>query len=295
MTHQAEERLQKGATNGRCILTELKLMNRPRPSFKSPPLVEVVCGVRFRPLSAFEAPHYGLFWKTIQKGYPRSRTVASLSSGNQIEVRPNEPAEVTVQLSINAPDMPRVWFISADDTRLVQLQPDRFLFNWREGPERAKYPRYPAVIGRFKTLYGTFEKFLKDNKLGNLSLLSAELSYINHIKPGAGWSDLGDIGEVFPDFSWRRGNRVVTPPVNFNFRSNHVLAGGRLSVTVQTARSTADQSQLLRFDLTVRGEATDFEKEGMWKWYDAANISIVDSFTDLTSTMMQKDVWKRAR
>lgn len=270
---------------------------RTRPSFRNPPVGEVVCGIQFRPLTQFQAPHYGIFWEQIRKEFPRCRTVAPLATGQPIDMQPNEPTEITVQFVANAPDMPRVWFISKDDTCLVQLQPDRLLFNWREGPSRAPYPRFKTIIKKFRDIFGKFDKFVNTNGLGELSLLQTEVTYINHIKFAPGFESFADIGEVFPDFSWRRGDRTVSAPDNFQFRSTHpLLNDGKLQVSIGSARSRTDKSPLIRFDLTARGSATLLKNVNeIWNWYDLANETIVDAFIDLTSKAMQRDSWKRIK
>jgi uncharacterized protein (TIGR04255 family) len=271
------------------------MAERIRPSFKDPPLAEVVCGIQFRPLTEFQAPHYGIFWEQIRKDFPRCRTVTPLAAGQDLQLQANEPTEITLQVLANAPDMPRVWFISNDDTYLVQLQPDRLLLNWREGPARAPYPRFETIIGRFQKIYETFNEFLALNSLGDLALLNLELTYINHIRFGAGFESFSDIGEVFPDYSWRRDKRYVSAPEAFQFRSNHSIPnGGKLSVSIGAARDRKDKSPLVRFDLTARGSAIASDGTGdIWKWYRSANEWIVDSFVDLTSEKMQHEIWKR--
>ena len=259
-----------------------------RPSFKRPPLGEVVCGVQFRPLALFQAPHYGLYWQAIRADFPTSRTVLPL--GNSFQMVQNEPAEITVQLG--APDMPRVWFISADEACLIQVQQDRFLFNWRDGAGINEYPRYPTVIKRFKRLFAGFKDFLKKNEIGEPTLTGTEMSYINNIKPGEGWNQLSQVGTVFPDFSWREGARFLAPPDAFNFRSNHALPAGRLHVAIQTAK-TKDNPQHIRFDLTARAALADIEDGDVWPWFDQANDSIVKAFIDLTAKSMQTNVWQR--
>jgi uncharacterized protein (TIGR04255 family) len=198
-------------------------------------------------------------------------------------------------MTANVPDMPRVWFISSDDNYLIQLQPDRFLLNWREGAKRSPYPRYKTISRRFKALFGKFEKFLKENELGTLALVQAELSYINHLRPDKGWSTFADIGEVFPDLAWRRGGRYLPAPTGISFRSNHKMDGGALQVAIQSARIAGEGTPLIRFDITARGAATEFESAGVWAWYDQANVWIVDAFVDMTSKRMQQDLWRRVK
>ena len=198
--------------------------------------------------------------------------------------------EFTLDLGMG---LPRVWFVSADDTCLIQLQQDRFLFNWRERKE-AKYPRYPTVIKRFKTLFAKFERFLKDNELGEPTLIGSEMVYVNVIKAGTLWQKPEDLGEIFPDFSWRKGQRFLPPLEGFNFRTTHQMSGGRLQVAISSMKPP-DGAHGIRFDLTARGAAADIEGEKLWQWYDQANTWIVSAFIDLTSKQAQAGEWQRIK
>ena len=266
------------------------MTTRPRPSFRNPPLTEVVCGLQFRPLQQFQAAHYGLFWKSVQKEYPTSRTVTPLNTPTLVPQPADGVAEVTLDLTLA---LPRVWFVSKDDTCLIQVQQDRFLFNWRSR-QGNKYPRYPTVVRKFKGLFAKFERFLRDNRLGELALIGSEMTYVNVIQSGAIWQKPEHVWEVFPDFSWRRGSRFLPPPASFNFRSNHETDAGRLSVGIATARHK-DGTQGVRFELTARGGPSHLEQGRIWSWFDQANTLIVDAFIDLTSKHMQVDEWQRTK
>jgi uncharacterized protein (TIGR04255 family) len=238
-----------------------------------------------------------LFWQRVRKKFPRSRTLASLASGPPIQITPNEPSEIMVQAFVNVPDMPRVWFVSADDTTLIQLQPDRFLFNWREGRAKAKYPRFNWILARFRRHFAEFQRFATDHDLGDLSVTQAELTYINHIHQDDGWSTLADIGNVFPDLSWRSGGtRSMPAPQNLHFRSTHELPDGTLIATIQSARSRPADLPLVRLDLRVQSSAVSrLEGDGFWNWFQIANSLIDSAFIDLTSDRIQAESWKRVK
>ena len=37
------------------------------PDFDNPPVIEVVCGVRFKAINKLLAPHFGLLWKNLKQ------------------------------------------------------------------------------------------------------------------------------------------------------------------------------------------------------------------------------------
>ena len=93
------------------------------------------------------------------------------------------------------PPLPRIWFIHKSDNGIIQVQRDRFLHNWRKVQPEDEYPRYPKVIEMFKSMLSQFESFLHENKFEKLVPLQYEMTYINHIWEGEGWSNLLEIGK----------------------------------------------------------------------------------------------------
>jgi uncharacterized protein (TIGR04255 family) len=272
------------------------MTERSRPSFRRPPVNEVVCSVTFRPLASFQVTHYGLFWEQIRQEYPQSRTVAPLGDpGVPIEVQPGTAITVPVQVQVNAPEYPRVWLISPDETCLVQLQPDRLLFNWRQRKEGQPYPRYTTVSQKFRDIFFRFQKFAAEQGLGSITVRNAELAYVNIIKRGTGWSDLSQLGSVFPDLSWRTQSRFLPVPDAVAFQSKHAMDGGTLNLSLQTATSKSAGEQAIRFDLSAQSGLYDLQGDNLFSWFEKANVWIVDGFIDVTSEMMQREVWERER
>ena len=106
----------------------------------------------------------------------------------------------------------RTWFETSDGNGLIQVQRDRFLHNWKKERDIDVYPHYDYVIGNFRRCLEKFEAFLQENKLGSIDPVQYELTYINHVPQGEGWSTFGDLGNVFPDFSWRSAKRFLPQP-----------------------------------------------------------------------------------
>ena len=51
--------------------------------------------------------------------------------------------------------------------------------------------------------------------LGHVHPLEFEISVVNHLVSGDGWSDLDDVGTVFADYSWSG-----PPPAEINWRTD---------------------------------------------------------------------------
>src|SRR5207249_11511395 len=105
--------------------------------------------------------------------------------------------------------LPRVWFISNGDNELIQLQLDRFYYNWRRRGD--EYPRYPSIIEKFERGKSDLEAFTSELALGTIKPLECELTYINHIPRGQGWENTDDLAKLFRDFTWQKKKHQFLP------------------------------------------------------------------------------------
>lgn len=262
------------------------------PSYENPPVIEVVCGVLFKPLEALLAPHLGLLWEKYKSEYPNCREVAPLTP---VIERFEGQAEMKL-LFTDIPPLPRIWFTRSEDNGIIQVQRDRFLHNWKKVRPEEEYPRYHKVIEMFRDRLSKFQSFLYENGLGVIEPLQYEMTYVNHISQGDGWIKMDEIGNVFPDFCFRVNERRFLPePEGFSWRTTFVLPNkvGRLHVTIRNGISRDKNIPVLMIELTVRGIGNDKSIEGMWPWFDLAREWIVRGFADLGSDQVQKDVWRR--
>jgi len=260
--------------------------------YQRPPIVEVVCGVLFDPITSLLVPHFGLLWEKYKSEYPNCHEVAPLAP--VVEVFEGKPK---VQIEIGeVPPLPRIWFVSEKENALIQVQRDRFLHNWRKIRPDDEYPRYSGVIKEFRESLSLFEIFLEQYRLGGLIPTQYEMTYVNHIPHGEGWEKIEEIGKVFPDFAFRVSNgRFLPLPEGINWRTSFLLPdqSGRLHVTIRRGAQRDKDLPMLLLDLTVRGIGQFKSRERMWEWFDIAHQWIVFGFADLTGKEVQKEIWKR--
>jgi uncharacterized protein (TIGR04255 family) len=268
------------------------------PEYDNPPVTEVVCGVMFKSLQNFRMPHFGLFWKLIEKEFPACQEVAPLLPIiERYGAEEQQQLQVQVAFADNIP-LPRIWFLDAKGTGILQLQRDRLLHNWKKNKPTDAYPRYSAVIGHFQKQLDLFVEFLKDHDLGAIDPLQYEMTYVNHIPKGEGWNDLTELGSVFRDHQWQeQEGRFLSPIEHVNLGSSFVLPNrkARLHVSIRDGKRLEDRRSVLLFELTVRGFPSDGSTDAMWRWFDSAREWIVKGFTDLTTADIQKKVWRRTR
>ncbi len=263
-------------------------MDPDLPSFNRPPVVEVVMGVQFQPLKQLQAPYFGLFWQTVRAEYSSCSENPPITPQLEDLGSPGGLSDTKFQFS-QVPPLPRVFFEDPSGQWLIQLQRDRFLHNWRCGPGEGGYPRYPAVREKFFSQWSSFQQFVADNQLGDINVTQLEITYLNHVAP---WSEESEVGDVFPDFRWRKGNRFLGKPEACNISCAFTSSDSpsRLRATVRPGIHPT-KGNLLLFELTVRGVA---ENDDFESWFDGGRRQIVTAFADLTSDEWHKK-WERVR
>ena len=253
------------------------------PSYKNPPINEVVCGMRFDTPDRLLIPHIGFLWDKFRVDYPVIQHAPPIASAK---------GEILVDKAIGMP-LPRVWFINRSDDQLVQFQIDRFYFNWRR--RQSDYPRYDHVIKNFESVLNNIGNFFSEFELGELKPIEYELSYINQIPKGQGWDTIDDLSGIFSDFVWKQTKERFLPnPEKFAWQAEFPLPEkkGHLMVNLKQATRTEDKVTLLVLELKARGFDESANKEAIREWFDLAHEWIVQGFTDLTTPEIQK-IWER--
>lgn len=238
------------------------------PTTSNPSLVELVCGVHFQPLGALLSPHYGLLWETFREhGYERLQEAPPL---------PPLPRELAQGESPVLPH-PRIWYVTEDDQRLIQMQRDRLLFNWRKTQAAsAPFPGFDAVYSEFAAHLRRLQTFLRAFGLGEVRPLEFEISAVNHIVSGDTWSSLDEVGRVFSDYTWSGPE-----PAEINWRTTLPLTRitGAIGTVVRSARRNPDNAPLFLFELTARGIHPGEDLfASVDHWFSAAHAELSETF-----------------
>jgi uncharacterized protein (TIGR04255 family) len=251
------------------------------PDYKNPPVIEVVSGISFEKIEKFGGQHLGLFWQKVRDKFPICQPAARLGF-------------IPQSLDM-ATYLPRMWFVNEKQNMLIQLQDDKFYYNWRRVQQEETYPRYKTIVDAFKTNLDIFEKFLEEEKLGLVKPIKCELTYINHIPKREGWKFLENISEVFRDFKWSSKDRFLPPPIGLSGQTIFPLPKdkGHLNVTLQTGERKIDKQPMFILQLTATGLGPDKTMDAVWEWFKVGHEWIVCGFADLTRTAIQKNTWKR--
>ena len=259
-----------------------------RVDFDRPPVVEVVCGVGLELSQRLTAGHVGLFWHSIQDKFPNIEEAPPLPELTQAEA-------VKIEFS-SLPPLPRTWLLSEDGSRLVQIQGDRFLYNWKRDEEGAAYPSFDKVYAEFQEYFDKFIKFLDSFGLGTPEVQYLELQYVNHIGAWNGLDLVGGTGVLVDHKHIEDAARFLPAPETFGWQSNYLLPDGQgqFHLNARTAKRRSTGEKLVRLDLGARGQPKDASAESFDSWFELAHDWIVQGFCDLTAPELHK-FWGRTR
>jgi uncharacterized protein (TIGR04255 family) len=258
--------------------------------FELPPINEVVCGLMFDPVTEMLATHLGLLWERYKPDYATVKEVPPLAS--QIELVPGVKPDPLILFSEMLP-LPRVWFEETNGKGLIQVQRDRFHYNWRRTGPDDEYPHFEQVFQLFENKFETFKTFLRDINASQPQAKQFELTYVNQIVLPDGLESFSNMGDVFADFSWKASDARLQPEA-MNWRLSFALPKitGRLHATVRNAQRAEDSQSILLFDLTARGIAEESTSGAMAQWFSTAHSYIIRLFVELTATRMHQEVWR---
>jgi uncharacterized protein (TIGR04255 family) len=281
-------------------------MARPAdlPDFEKPPLIEVVLSVQFSDLRGYSSVHHGLLWdRNFRDSFPEFAEHAPLNPVFEtFGPRSAEGPRLTLE-QLSGPPVPRLWFMNRDRSHVIQVQPNRFVHNWRRIEADTGYPRYEVLKEKFFQEFDTFSQFVKAEKLGSIECNQCEVTYVNVITLDG--EDLRiHLERVFLSLAHTeagepsQGARLPRPEdVQFVWRYVFDDAAGepagRLIISCKPGLG-ADRTPALRLDLTARGAPISANPEGVAGFLDLGRDVIVRGFTAITTPEMHQ-LWGRMR
>jgi len=227
------------------------------------------------------------FWPRLRDRYPKIEVQPPLPP---IEERFGPQPTMSFQLMGSA--LPsRYWFLSADDSRLVQVQADRLIFNWRRQGTDA-YPRYRTLRAEMVEVLNDFGETLK--AAGQEPAVTwCEVTYINPVPagdPGSRHIDLAEIlKRVVPVHAATTGFSAEDSTLQERFlleREGNPY--GRLYVNAAPAFSLPESRPIYVLDLTVRGMPSTPQLTDSQLFLDHGRELIVRHFRDITTDQMHE-------
>lgn len=267
-------------------------MTSIRPNFERPPLKEQAISIVFQPLEKFRIVDYGLFWADLAGDFPEVTTDSPLEA--PVEQFDNfRPTEMSFQL-LTVPPLPRAMFRNPENGELVQLQNNRFGFNWAKVGDQP-YPRSEPLMQRFKVLFAQFVDYALSQGLGEPVLKQCELTNLNVIPVSDFGTSYSDVHNALRIDALDLGMPNVQSEFFERSRQHKILGDdgqpmGRLHTVLAPVVSNVDNSQGIRYELTARSAPNIRSLEDAIRFFEMARNAINGAFVASITDAM-KEQW----
>jgi uncharacterized protein (TIGR04255 family) len=262
------------------------------PDFAQPPVDETALSLQFAPIPGFSIPHFGLYWERVRGEYPRFEIKSPIANVTE-HLGSGAPIGRQIGLEfVTGPEL-RCWYLDQSRTRLVQVQRDRFVHNWRKVAGTESYPRYPSLRASLVREWERFCDFLKDEKLERPKINQCEVLYVNNIEYEKGWNGYGELNKVVASLATPKAKGKFLPsPERVSMQVTYRLEGnaGRLYVSLSPVIRGRDGKEVLQMTLTARGAPKSSSDEDVLSWLDLGRKWVVRGFSDFTTSEIHK-VW----
>jgi len=237
------------------------------------PIIEVVVGVQFdRPIIkndlTFEC------YNAVKETYPEITENPILPS---IIEKLDGPSENYLMHGFHS----RKWFINVSGHKLIQIQSDKLLFNWRKTSKEEEYPHFEAVLTEYLDIFKKFNAICNfKDKVNQL-----EITYVDHILlEDFGLSDC-DINKIFKYWNLPKALRNIDNNLSFPYEE----INGILNIKLQSAIRNKDQKKLITSNTTARGMLA--KDKDINKWFDLGHEILLSFFVD-SLTDESKKIWE---
>lgn len=263
--------------------------------FEHPPVNEVAFSVQFASEVTDEVGILASFLPKLRERFPgqypgleKQPPVPPAS-----ETFGSGPFQQQIQLQLlQTPPALRYWLLSADKRFLVQIQPDRFMFNWRAQEPDDEYPHYDTLRPRFEELLGLFLEHVAER---DPVIAWCELQYVNPIVVDNDGESHGQLAHILR-FLVRDPERTVLPPVEdtqlqmrFRIKNDDGEPIGRLYLSAIPALRATDNRPAYLVTLLARGRPADGKSlESAFEFFDRAHTLIVNAFKEVTTPEMRE-------
>lgn len=256
-----------------------------RRQYKQPPIDEVLCDVRLAPLDAWRVIHIGAFWATMREHFPKCEHAPPLDIGS-----PENTDAATQGLPL-----PRAWLISLDDAQVLQLQRNRFIFNWRRRAEGQPYIGFEAFQRHLLDYLFRYRDFLLSLGIGPVVPVRFELAYIDVFPKGMGWdASVTDVDRILPVLTGLSGLnlRERISGVELALSMDIQELGGTITVKMNPAVRSTTNEPAYRLEIRAHGMLGNPALDALEAWTNLAHDHITNVFNDITSEYARKELWQ---
>jgi hypothetical protein len=251
------------------------------PSFVTPPVVELVLGAQFSPLTRMTAGHFGLFWKELGPDWVDPSDAPVIEDQFELFDRPRWGTPTGIHLRLEPVKLPGRFVVEHQSKdRLVQLQATRFHLNWRK--RDGFYPSYKNLIAEFEATFARFTAFAEQAGLGSVAVNQWELTYIDSFPQGEYWQTSADWSQFLPGLF---GTLFRTEGLGLALEHRGAEwiyeiepKRGRLHVAARPGRWGENTRDTLLLQMTARGAVGKGGAESLRAGLDVGHDAAVGAF-----------------
>jgi uncharacterized protein (TIGR04255 family) len=206
----------------------------------------------------------------------------------------DRPESQAIISAIPAIQLPRTVYSAERGGESIQLQDDKFVFNWVRESEEAEYPRFEKTSERFWKFFEQWSRFCEDRHGSTPTLRQCELTNVNVIPVADFGSDFEDMHHAFivDPFDWQVSGLLAETYVRQRVHRIVDEQGeplGRLHSVISPVYGP-DGEKAFHFELTARSTPTIKTVEAATEFFDRAHMMINGAFiASVTKTI--KEVW----
>jgi uncharacterized protein (TIGR04255 family) len=266
------------------------------PDFENPPLTEVVVSIQFPGPTSYSDVYAGEIWSLFKNDFPTVQEMLPLPPNFEVFGGPEVPGlKLNIGL-VTGPIRKRYWFLSLDNTELIQFQPDRFIHNWRKvKKENNTYGHFEEIIEKYAIELARLDEHFQKKSWGPLVPNQCEVTYVNQMPL------VDENGAEIPlSFYFRNIDPSSVGAVSdfaFNLRTPFLDEKqqpiGRLYIECSTGIDD-EGKPLIGLNLTMRGAPAEPSCASALKLLEAGRTQIDKTFVKITSDAAHKK-WGRTK
>lgn len=274
------------------------MSDEPGPHFDQPPVSEVALALYFdSPL--LRTVDVGLLWEQWRDRYPIAEDQPPFPPVPVEQFGRTPSFALSINFTGTYPGT-RALFQSRDRDRVVQVQQDRLILNWRRTAADRPYPRYEALRPEFLGLVEELDQFGAGHDLGPIGVAQVEVTYSNPV-PLDAIDDGRAVECLIAPWSGSYSDEFLPSPERLAMSASYVISKegserGRLYVqaqpAIQSQPAAAPPGPVYLLQVFARCPATAREVAAVPELLDLGHHWVVNGFASLTTTTMHA-LWGR--
>ena len=190
---------------------------------------------------------------------------------------------------------PRLWLENTSGDKVVQIQPDRLIVNWRKGQSGSPYPRYRAIREMLVDAWGRLGVVCAELGYDEPCPERCEIQYINRLGPEQGWAMPQDTERLVVPWNGLGDAGVLPSDHRASFFLHCHFPDDREGyLEIEGWAGSCGEGTEMTLDLMSRGWIPSNDFEGALDFLDTAHRWIVRGFTAIT-TPEAHAAWGRTR